>query len=289
MPSRLTMNDWMLRKRVSALAMKCFDQQSNAVHASTIMLEAWHLSKSYQMEEQSHLVARLLVLDNITLHIASGEVLALLGPSGSGKSTLLRLLAGQLTPTRGQVLFRGEMLHGPDPHVALFPSAALLPCLTVQQQVELALPMHMFSRLQRQERALAAIKMLGLDDVAHLSLRHLSAEMHQRVGLARALVGEPELLWLDEPFSIRDIPAGMRLRHELLSLWHTQKMAARAMVIATHQIDEALSVADRLLVLGTHPGRLCVDLQGLLREKRHPQDENYRTMVHLISRLLRDG
>lgn len=271
---------------MSALAIKRLDPQSNAVHALTVVLEARHLSKSYQTEEQHHCAAQPLVLNNITLRIASGEVIALLGPSGSGKSTLLRLLAGQLTPTRGQVLFRGEPLHGPDPGVTLFPPAALLPCLTVRQNVELALPAQEFTRLQRQERACAVMKTLGLEEVAQDSLRHLSAEMHQRVGLARALVREPELLLLDEPFSLRDIRARVHLRHELLTLWHTQQMAARALVIATHQIDEALSLADRLLVLGAHPGRLCVDLQGLPREKRHPQDENYRTMVHLISWLL---
>lgn len=235
----------------------CLEQEERATGAQAILLDVQHLGKSYPEEPQQE-TANRRVLDDLTFQIARGEVVALLGPSGAGKSTLLRLLAGQLTPTRGQVLFQGVPLHGPDARLALFPPPALLPGLSVHQQVELALLTQVASSVQCQERVRAVLNMLDLESYAQRFLRALPEEIRQRVGLAYTLVKEPEILLLDEPFSSCTIATRRQLYADLLRHWNPRKGARCALVIATHQIGEALSLADRLLVLGTPPDHRCI-------------------------------
>jgi NitT/TauT family transport system ATP-binding protein len=263
-------------------------QQDGATATAEELLEARLCSKTYEIEgKHAQGVHTPLVLDNVQLQIHAGEFVALLGPSGSGKSTLLRILAGLLQPSQGQVLFKGAPQYGPNPHVAIvFQSFALFPWLTVLQNVELGLEAQPMTPTQRLKRALAAIDLIGLDGFEDAYPKELSGGMRQRVGFARALVVEPELLFMDEPFSALDVLTAANLRKELLSLWRAQTMPTRAILMVTHNIDEAVSMADRILVMGTNPGHIRVELPGLPVEQRTAQSEAHTSLVDLIYRIM---
>jgi NitT/TauT family transport system ATP-binding protein len=251
------------------------------------LLEARRVTKSYDEDRATRGPSPKLVLDTIDLQIAAGEFIALLGPSGSGKSTLLRILAGLLQPTSGEVLFKAKPLRGPNPGVALvFQSFALFPWLTVLQNVELGLQAHELPRTQRLRRALAAIDLIGLDGFEDAYPKELSGGMRQRVGFARALVVEPELLFMDEPFSALDVLTAANLRKELLGLWRSRRIPTRAIVMVTHSIDDAVSMADRIVVLGANPGHVRVDLPGLPLEQRSAQSKTHTELVDRIYHIM---
>jgi NitT/TauT family transport system ATP-binding protein len=263
-------------------------EQDGAPSAAAALLEARFCSKSYAAEDKRPTGTQpTLVLDSIQLQIHEGEFVALLGPSGSGKSTLLRILAGLLTPSSGQVLFKGVPQHGPNSHVAIvFQSFALFPWLTVLQNVELGLEAQPLTPTQRLKRALSAIDMIGLDGFEDAYPKELSGGMRQRVGFARALVVEPELLFMDEPFSALDVLTAANLRKELLGLWREQSMSTRAILLVTHNIDEAVSMADRILVMGANPGHIRVELPGLPLAQRTIQSQEHTKLVDLIYRIM---
>jgi NitT/TauT family transport system ATP-binding protein len=265
-----------------------FSQRESVTSPEEVLLEARGCSKTYGVEGRHPQDPRpLLVLDSIQLQIRAGEFVALLGPSGSGKSTLLRILAGLIQPSEGQVLFKGQPQYGPNPHVAIvFQSFALFPWLTVLQNVELGLQAQPLTPTQRMRRALAAIDLIGLDGFEDAYPKELSGGMRQRVGFARALVVEPELLFMDEPFSALDVLTAANLRKELLSLWRAQSMPTRAILMVTHNIDEAVSMADRILVLGANPGHLRIELPGLPVEERILQNGAHTALVDLIYRIM---
>ncbi|GAA1071758.1 ABC transporter ATP-binding protein [Tsukamurella spumae] len=199
----------------------------------------------------------LTVLDDIDLTIEPGEIVALLGRSGSGKSTLLRIIAGLIPATSGTVEADGAALSGPNPGTAMiFQSFALMPWLTVQDNVELGLAARNVPRAERRARALAAIDTIGLDGFESAYPRELSGGMRQRVGFARALVLEPDLLLMDEPFSALDVLTAENLRGELVELWAQDDFPTRSVCIVTHNIEEAVLLADRVVVLGSKPGRI---------------------------------
>ena len=262
--------------------------QDGAREPGEMLLEARMCSKTYAAEGKHPTGAQPpLVLDAVQVEIHEGEFVALLGPSGSGKSTLLRILAGLLPPSSGQVFFRGEPQYGPNPHIAIvFQSFALFPWLTVLQNVELGLQAQPFTTTQRLKRALAAIDLIGLDGFEDAYPKELSGGMRQRVGFARALVVEPELLFMDEPFSALDVLTAANLRKELLGLWHSQSMPTKAIVMVTHNIYEAVSMADLVLVLGANPGRIRVELPGLPFAERSLQSEAHTHLVDLIYRIM---
>jgi NitT/TauT family transport system ATP-binding protein len=190
------------------------------------------------------------VLDDISLDLREGEIVALLGRSGSGKSTLLRCIAGLISPTEGDISYRGETLNGANPGVAMvFQSFALLPWLTVQQNVELGLEALGVGTGERRQRAERAIDAIGLDGFESAYPKELSGGMRQRVGFARALVVEPDALLMDEPFSALDVLTAQNLRAELLRLWREKDFPTKAMLIVTHNIEEAVILADRIFVL----------------------------------------
>ena len=255
-----------------------------ATAVAQTLLEARMCSKTYEAESKHPQgVSPHLVLDCVQLSIHAGEFVALLGPSGSGKSTFLRILAGLLQPSSGQVLFKGQPQYGPNPHVAIvFQSFALFPWLTVLQNVEIGLESQPFTPTQRLKKALAAIDMIGLDGFEDAYPKELSGGMRQRVGFARALVVEPEILFMDEPFSALDVLTAANLRKELLGLWREQSMPTRAILLVTHNIDEAVSMADRILVLGANPGRIRVELPGLPVAQRSFKSEEHTKLVDLI-------
>ncbi len=219
----------------------------------------------------------LTVLDDIALTIEPGEIVALLGRSGSGKSTLLRIIAGLTPATSGTVEADGAALTGPNPGTAMiFQSFALMPWLTVQDNVELGLLARNVARDERRTRALAAIDTIGLDGFESAYPRELSGGMRQRVGFARALVLEPDLLLMDEPFSALDVLTAENLRNEIVELWGQDDFPTRSICIVTHNIEEAVLLADRVVVLGSKPGRIVHETSIPLarpRERTAPEFE----------------
>jgi NitT/TauT family transport system ATP-binding protein len=226
---------------------------------------------------------RSLVLQDINLHVRDGEIMAILGPSGSGKSSLLRILAGLSEPTAGTVRFRGASQRGINPHIAIvFQTFALFPWLNVYQNVEVGLLDSDLPEMQRRRRILAAIDLIGLDGFEDAYPKELSGGMRQRVGFARALVVQPEILFMDEPFSARDVLTAENLKKERLSLWRSQKIPTRSIVMVTHNIEEAVGMGDRLVVMGHNPGVVRVDMAGLpLAERGKESPEHVRLVDYL--------
>ena len=246
------------------------------------LLAARDISKYYESEHE-----RILVLDRVSLELRDGEFVALLGPSGSGKSTLLRILAGLVAPSSGDVFVRGAPLRGVNPQVAMvFQSFALYPWLTVVENVELGLLAKDLTPQERRARALRAIDLIGLDGFEAAYPRELSGGMKQRVGFARALVVEPEVLLMDEPFSALDVLVAENLRRELLDLWRERKIPTRSILMVTHNIEEAVSMADRLLVFSANPGRIRVELPGLPLAQRRTRGAEHAQLIDTIYRIM---
>jgi len=227
------------------------------------------------------------VLDDINLDVAEGEFVALLGRSGSGKSTLLRCIAGLMAPTEGEVRFRGRPLTGTNRETSMvFQTFALMPWLTVQQNVELGLEARGVPGDERADRALRAIDIVGLDGYESAYPKELSGGMRQRVGFARALVVEPAALLMDEPFSALDVLTSENLRGELLELWEGHKFPTKTIVMVTHNIEEAVLLADRILVLGTNPGRIRSDMPNPLPRPRRRRTPDFDDLVDQIYRMM---
>ncbi len=222
----------------------------------------------------------LLVLDNVDLDLHDNEIVALLGRSGSGKSTLLRIISGLLTPTEGAVDVDGRPVHGPADGISMvFQTFALFPWLTVQENVELGLEAQGVPQAERRKRALAAIDLIGLDGFETAYPKELSGGMRQRVGLARALVVNPKVLLMDEPFSALDVLTAETLRTDLLDLWCEGRMPIRAILLVTHNIEEAVLMSDRILVFSSNPGRVIAEIKVTLPQPRNRVDPAFRKQV----------
>jgi len=229
----------------------------------------------------------LPVLDGISFALREGEIVALLGKSGSGKSTLLRAVAGLIAPSSGTVSYRGTPLNGANPGVAMvFQSFALLPWLTVQQNVELAMQARDVPQEQWAPRALRAIDLIGLDGFESAYPKELSGGMRQRVGFARALVVEPDALLMDEPFSALDVLTAANLRGELTRLWEGREFPVKSVLIVTHNIEEAVQLADRILVLSSNPGRIMAELTVDLPRPRDRRDPVFDALVDTVYGIL---
>src|ERR1700760_891742 len=225
----------------------------------------------------------LLVLENVDLTIQAGEIVGLLGRSGSGKSTLLRIIAGLVTPSSGEAKCRGEAIEGPPNGVAMvFQSFALFPWLTVLQNVELGLEALGIDSAERRTRALAAIDLIGLDGFESAYPKELSGGMRQRVGFARAIVVNPSLLLMDEPFSALDVLTAETLRSDLLDLWCEGRMPIKSILIVTHNIEEAVLMCDRILVFSPTPGPIASEIRVDLPQPRNRQDPAFRALVEDI-------
>ena len=206
------------------------------------------------------------------LSIEPGMIVALLGPSGSGKSTLLRMLTGLTAPSVGEVLWHGKPVAQCAPNVAIvFQSFALFPWLTVIDNVEAPLLARGMGHVERHRRALKALTVVGLKGFENAYPKELSGGMKQRVGFARALAVEPEILFMDEPFSALDVLTAENLRGELLDLWLGKKIPTRGIFIVTHNIEEAVLLADRVIVLGRNPAKIRADFDVPLD---HPRDRS---------------
>jgi NitT/TauT family transport system ATP-binding protein len=247
------------------------------------IIEVSHVTKTFESPDGTPLP----VLEDISLDLREGEIVALLGRSGSGKSTLLRCIAGLISPTSGEVFYRGQLLNGANPGVSMvFQSFALLPWLTVRQNVEIGLEALGVGVDERRQRAERAIDTIGLDGFESAYPKELSGGMRQRVGFARALVVEPDALLMDEPFSALDVLTAQNLRAELLRLWREKDFPTKSMLIVTHNIEEAVFLADRIFVLGANPGRIRTEIGCHFTQPRNRHDESFQALVDQIYTLM---
>ena len=247
-----------------------------AANEQNSTLEIRGVSKSFARPSGEPLVA----LADINLSLRDGEILGLLGRSGSGKSTLLRLAAGLAMPTSGEVVYRGSPLTGPAEGIAVvFQTFALMPWLTVLENVELGLDALGVSREEARRRAMSAIDLIGLDGFQSAYPRELSGGMRQRVGFARALVVQPTVLLMDEPFSALDVLTGETLRTDFMDLWVERELPIKSVLIVTHNIDEAVMMCDRILVLASGPGRIAAEIPVPLGHPRNRLDPEFHNLV----------
>jgi len=229
----------------------------------------------------------MAVLKDIDVALRVGEILGLLGRSGSGKSTLLRIAGGLIRPSSGEVLYRGEPLGGPREGIAVvFQTFALFPWLTVMENVELGLDALALPREEARRRAEAAIGLIGLDGFEDAYPRELSGGMRQRVGFARALVIDPVVLLMDEPFSALDVLTAETLRTDFLDLWVGHQLPTKSMLVVTHNIEEAVLMCDRILVLAANPGHIAAEIPVALAHPRNRLDSAFHAIVDEIYAIL---
>jgi NitT/TauT family transport system ATP-binding protein len=243
------------------------------------LCEVRHVSQEFPQPQGQP----LRVLENIDLQIRANEVVALLGPSGCGKSTLLRILAGLLVPTRGEVLYHGNRLDGLNPGVAIvFQSFALYPWMTVMENVEAVLNAAGLSRGEAGAQAAQAIRTVGLAGFEEAYPRELSGGMKQRVGMARAFSLNPEMLFMDEPFSQVDALTAESLRAEVIDIWTSKDKKTSSILIVSHDIKEVVYMADRIVVMGAHPGVVKKIVENTL-----PRPRDYRSpaLLQLVDQL----
>ncbi len=230
---------------------------------------------------------RFTAVENVNIKIFEGEYVALLGPTGCGKSTLLRIITGLQTPSEGQVLYRGKPLQGVNPQASIvFQTFALFPWLTVFENVDLALKTRGIPRGLRTTRALDLLDRVGLDGFENAYPRELSGGMRQKVGFARAMAVEPELLCLDEPFSALDVLSAEALRGELLELWTSGNIPTRAILMVSHNIEEAVFMADRIVIMDKDPGRVISELAIDLPHPRPRKSPNFQALVDQVYGML---
>lgn len=243
------------------------------------LLEVRHCRQAYHKDASADLV----VLDDVNLTLREGEIVALLGRSGSGKSTLLRIVCGLLPPTAGEVHWRGQPLLGPADGVAMvFQSFALFPWLTVKENVGLGLEARGVPKAERERLSESVIDLIGLGGFEGAYPKELSGGMRQRVGLARALVVNPDLLLMDEPFSALDVLTAETLRTDLIDLWVEGKLPARSVMMVTHNIEEAVLLCDRILLFSSNPGRVADEIRVPFPHPRNRLDPAFREMVDSI-------
>ncbi|OIQ87904.1 bicarbonate transport ATP-binding protein CmpD [mine drainage metagenome] len=240
------------------------------------VIELRHVCKTFPKPSGGDLA----VLEDIEVSAREGEILGLLGRSGSGKSTLLRIAAGLIKPSKGDVLYRGAPLDGPAEGIAVvFQTFALFPWLTVLENVEAGVDALGLPREVARKRAASAIDLIGLDGFESAYPRELSGGMRQRVGFARALVVQPTILLMDEPFSALDVLTAETLRGDLLDLWLEHQLPMQSILLVTHNIEEAVLMCDRILVLSSNPGRISAEIQVPLAQPRSRLDPAFRSVV----------
>jgi NitT/TauT family transport system ATP-binding protein len=247
------------------------------------IIRAEKIEKYYSQPSEN----RIQVISATDLSIVPGEIVALLGPSGSGKSTMLRMLTGLSRPSAGQVYWHDKPISATEINVSIvFQSFALFPWLTVLENVEAPLQARGVEPAQRRERSKKMLDTVGLDGFENAYPKELSGGMRQRVGFARALVVEPEVLFMDEPFSALDVLTAENLRSELLELWANKTMPTRSVFIVTHNIEEAVLLADRIIVLGRNPGHIRTDFKVQIPQPRDRKSEPFTQLVDYIYKVL---
>jgi len=242
------------------------------------LLKLENVGKSYGFGKKLFQAVR-----GVNLEIKAGEYVCLLGPSGCGKSTLLRIITGLNPATEGTILYRGQPLHGVNPHATIvFQSFALYPWLTVEENVDVALKARGVAPDLRRQRALKLIDTVGLDGFESAYPRELSGGMRQKVGFARAMAVEPELLCLDEPFSALDVLSAEALRGELMELWLSKAIPTKAILMVTHNIEEAVLMADRIVVMAKDPGHVVTEIAVNLSQPRRRKDTAFQALVDKV-------
>ena len=242
-----------------------------------------NIKKSFKQNDHQS----LLVLDNVNLELYEGEIVALLGKSGSGKSTLLRIITGLVSPTDGEIIYRGNKVTAPARGLAMvFQGFAIMPWLTVLQNVELGLEAQGVPKNERRSRTLKAIDIVGLDGFESAYPRELSGGMKQRVGFARALVVDPDVLLMDEPFSALDVLTADNLRSDLLDLWQSKQTNIKNIFLITHNIVEAAMLADRIIVFGSSPSNIRTELIVDIPHPRNEQNPKFRLLIDNIYTLM---
>ena len=225
----------------------------------------------------------LRVLEDINLDIRTNEVVCLIGPSGCGKSTIMRILAGLIKPTKGQVIYRGHRQDDLNNNVAIvFQSFALFPWMTVEENVENVLRAKKLQPKEIKERTNNAIQIVGLEGFEEAYPRELSGGMKQRVGLARALSVNPEILFMDEPFSQVDALTAEGLRAEILDIWDDRKRNPSSILMVSHDIKEVAFMADRIVVLSANPGRIRVIVENTLPRPRDTRSQDFLRFMDRI-------
>ncbi len=246
------------------------------MHNAARILDVTHVEQSFPKAWGKE----LKVLDDINLTLQEGEIVGLLGRSGCGKSTLLRIIAGLIPPTNGDIMYLGQPVNGPAHGIAMvFQNFALFPWLTVLQNVKLGLEALGLSEEEMQRRALAAIDLIGLDGFESAYPRELSGGMCQRVGFARAMVTHPTIMLMDEPFSSLDVLTAETLRTDFLDLWSDKKLPIKSVLMVSHNIEEAVLMCDRILILSPSPGHIDAEVRINLPHPRRRQDPRFRAAV----------
>lgn len=229
-------------------------------------------------------------LDNVNLTINEGEFVAILGPSGSGKSTLLRIMTGLIKADEGEVILDGKKVNEVSSAAAIvFQSFALFPWLTVRENVELGLKVKGFPKDYTKDKAEELISLIGLDGFEEAYPKELSGGMRQRVGFARALAVEPKLLCLDEPFSALDYLTAENLRTELVDLWMEKRMPIKSIIMITHGIEEAVLMADKIIMLSKKPTHVAGEIEINLPHPRNRKSPEFEKLVDKVYKLLIEG
>ena len=247
------------------------------------LVELRNITKAYgEMSLHPH-----VILEHINLSIHQHEFVSIVGPSGCGKSTLLRIMMGLIQPEDGEVYYHNSKMSGVCSAMAMvFQTFALFPWLNVMDNVELGLEGKPFSKEEKRKRVLDIVKVIGLEGYEEAYPRELSGGMKQRVGLARAMVSEPEILLMDEPFSALDPLTATHLREEVLHLWGDPSLPPEAAVMVTHNVEEAVYMADRIIVLTTKPGTISKEVQVDLPRPRDPRSPELYKLVDDITGLI---
>ncbi len=249
----------------------------------TELISLHDVAKSFRASDGS----RRNVLEKVNFTMQEGEIVALLGKSGSGKSTLLRIIAGLITADQGQMQYRSQPIYGPVAGIAMvFQSFALFPWLTVQQNVELGLEAQGIPAKERAQRADAMLDLIGLSGFGGALPRELSGGMKQRVGIARALVTHPDLLLMDEAFSALDVLTGETLRNDMLELWDEKRIPIKGILIVSHNIEEAVLMADRIIIMASDPGCIRKEIPINLPRPRQVDDPAVRALIDEVYDLM---
>lgn len=247
-----------------------------------VLLEAIGVKKSFKSGNKE-----IVVLEDINLTVKEGEFISILGQTGAGKSTLLRILAGLTEPTEGKVLYKGTPVSLRKARVSMvFQNFGLLPWFTVLENVKLALVNSPYSEEEIEERSIKAIDLVGLDGFEEAYPKELSGGMKQRVGIARALVVEPEILFMDEPFSALDVLTAHHLRGDIVDLWQSGKLPTKAIIMVTHNIEEAVYMSTRAIILSHNPGRILEEAVVDLPYPRNKDSWEFRSILDKIYTLL---
>jgi len=251
-------------------------------HTYNALLKLRHVQQTYASGQR-----RFTAVQDVNLTIYEGEFVALLGPSGCGKSTLLRIITGLQRPSKGTVLYREQPVNGVNPHATIvFQSFALFPWLSVFENVDLALKARGIPSNVRATRTMDLIDRVGLNGFETAYPRELSGGMRQKVGFARAMAVEPELLCLDEPFSALDVLSAESLRSELMELWTGGGIPTKAILMVSHNIEEAVFMADRIVVMAKEPGRIVAEVKVGLQHPRQRKSEAFQKVMDKVYSIL---